>query len=316
MKKRRKQLFFMVFIFLLVSGCSFIADYTEKAKTPDPFVVGYANMSDEDVFCARIKNHFMEISQNNPHIKVEFADGKFDRELQSQQVRKFIEEKVQVIIINPADYEGLVPVAKAATEAGIPVIALNIKLAGGETIFVGSKNYDSGKLQGEYMAEKLPKNAKIFYLKGTAGLYHSVERIQGFVDACLAKRPDIEILASGDAGYVRNKARELTLSWLALYPQVDGIVAANDQMAFGAIDALKLTGRQAGVIVGGIDATEEACKLIKSGELSQSVYQDGFGQAEKAYEVVQMMQRGEKIPKEIILPFVSVTVDNVDDFLP
>lgn len=316
MKNRQKQLFFIVLIFLLISGCRFIAEHTGKPNPPDPFVVGYTNMSDEDVFCTLIKNHFIEISRGNPHIKVQFADGKFDSELQSQQVQKFIENKVQAIIINAADYEGLVPAAKVAAAAGIPVIALNVKLAGGETIFVGSKNYDSGKLQGEYMAEKLPANAKIFYLKGTAGLYHSVERIQGFVDACLAKRPDIEILASGDAGYVRSKAKEMTLQWLALYPQVDGIVAANDQMAFGAIDALKITGRQAGVIVGGIDATEEACRLIKSGEMSQSVRQDGFGQAEKAYEVIQMLQRGEKIPKEIILPFASVTADNVDDFLP
>lgn len=312
--KKKATLIFLLVVLLLMSSCNFHQEKNNK-QPPTKFVIGYTNMSDQDVFCTIIKNHFIEELKKNPQIELQAMDAAGDQKKQLAQIDRFIAQRVNAIVVAPVDYEGVVPGIKRANAAGIPVIALGIQSNGGEYVFVGSKSYDAGKLQGQYMKEHLPPNAKVLYLKGTSGLYHSTERLQGFIDFCLAKRPDIQVLASKDAGYDKEKAMEITAEWLEKYPQIDGIIAANDQMALGALQALKKSQRLSGVMISGIDGVEEVCKAIKAGEISQSIEQDGIGQAAKAYEVLETILKGEKPPKEVILPFVPITKDNVDDYI-
>lgn len=306
----------------LVTGLMMAASLTAAAfigataaQAADKFVVGYTNMADSDVFPHLVKNTFEEVAKGDPDLDVRFADANLDISKQLDQIDNFIAQKVNVIVTVPADYEGIVPGVEAANKAGIPIISLNIASAGGEFTFVGSKNYDAGKLQGEFMKEKLPKNAKILYLQGTPGLYHSVERLQGFTDACLKERPDVTLLASLSGNYDRSQAMKITEDWVQSFPQFDAIIAANDQMALGALEALKTSDRLKGVMISGIDGTADALKAIKSGEMSQSIFQNAVDQAKSAYEIVEAIKAGNKPPKEKIVPFESITVENVDKYM-
>ncbi|PIO96141.1 sugar ABC transporter substrate-binding protein, partial [Pleomorphomonas carboxyditropha] len=268
-----------------------------------------------DVFTMSRKNAFIEAVKADPDVEVRFTDANLDISKQLDQIDNFVTQKVNAILVVPVDFEGIVPGIEKANAAGIPVIALGIKAAGGEYTFVGSNDYDAGKLQGEFMKEKLPKDAKVVYLQGTPGLTHSKQRLDGFTDACLKERSDVTVLASLSANYDRAEGMKVTEDWIQSFPQFDAIIAANDQMALGALEALKTAGRLQGVMISGVDGTADALAAIKAGEMSQSIFQNAKGQAEVAFEVIEGLKAGQPAPKEKIVAFESITADNVDKYL-
>jgi len=276
------------------------------------FVVGYANLADTDVFTMSRKNAFIDAAKTDPNVSVSFADAGGDASKQLDQIDNFIAQKVNAIVIVPVDYQGIVPGVEKANKAGIPVIALGIESAGGKFTFVGSKNVDAGRMQGEFMAKQLPKNAQIVYLQGQPGLYHSKERLDGFTKA-LASRTDVKVLANLPANYDRAEGMKVTEDWVQKFPKFDALIAANDQMALGALQALKTAGRK-GVMISGIDGTTDALNAIKNGEMAQSIFQNAKGQAQGAFEVVKMAQKGQPLPKEKLIAFESITKENVGNY--
>jgi inositol transport system substrate-binding protein len=278
------------------------------------FVIGYTNLADTDVFTMARKSAFSDATKADPNLNVIFTDANGDVSRQLDQIDNFIAQKVNAIVIVPVDYQGIVPGIERANKAGIPVIALGIQSAGGKYTFVGSKNADAGRLQGEFMAAELPKNAQILYLQGTPGLYHSKERLAGFTQA-LAKRPDVKVLSSLPADYDRAQGMKVTEDWVQRYPKFDAIVAANDQMALGALEALKTAGRLKGVMISGVDGTTDALRAIKVGDMSQTIFQNAKGQAVAAYQVIETIKSGKQPASEVVVPFESVTKDNVGTYL-
>ena len=277
------------------------------------FVVGYTNLADTDVFTMSRKNAFIDAAKAEPNLSVSFADANGDISKQLDQIDNFIAQKVNAIIVVPVDYQGIVPGVEKANKAGIPVIALGIESAGGNYTFVGSKNLDAGRMQGEYMSKVLPKGAKIVYLQGQPGLYHSKERLEGFTKA-MSGRGDVKTLANLPANYDRAEGMKVTEDWVQRFPQFDALIAANDQMALGALQALKSAGRK-GVMISGIDGTADALAAIKGGEMSQSIFQNAKGQAEGAYKAVKMAMDGKPLPKEMLIPFESIVKENVDKYM-
>lgn len=286
-----------------------------SANAAGKFVVGYTNLADTDVFTMSRKNAFIDAVKADADVEVRFTDANLDISKQLDQIDNFITQKVNAIMVVPVDFQGIVPGIEKANAAGIPVIALGIKAAGGEYTFVGSKDYDAGRLQGEFMKDKLPKDAQIVYLQGTPGLTHSKQRLDGFTDACLKQRPDVKVLASLSANYDRAEGMKVTEDWIQSFPKFDAVVAANDQMALGALEALKTADRLKGVMISGVDGTSDALKAIKAGEMSQSIFQNAKGQAEAAFEIVEGLKTGKKPPQEAIVPFESITADNVDKYM-
>ncbi|MQB46132.1 sugar ABC transporter substrate-binding protein [Rhizobium sp. ICMP 5592] len=297
----------------LACAVSVAALFTTAAVAADKFVVGYANMADTDVFVMARKNAFIEAAKADPDVEINFTDANNDASKQLDQIDNLIAQKVNAIVVVPVDYEGIVPGVEKANKAGIPIIALGIQSAGGKYTFVGSKNIDAGVMQGEFMKANLPKDAKILYLQGTPGLYHSQERLKGFQDAL--QRPDVTTLATLTGNYDRAEGMKVTEDWIQSFPQFDAIIAANDQMALGALQALQAADRLKGVMISGVDGTPDAVNAIKAGEMSQSVFQNAAGQAKAAFEVVEMIKKGEPAPAEKLVPFESITKDNVDKYM-
>jgi inositol transport system substrate-binding protein len=281
----------------------------QMASAAEKFVVGYANMADTDVFVMARKNAFIEAAKADPDVEIAFTDANNDAAKQLDQIDNLIAQKVNAIVVVPVDFEGIVPGVEKANEAGIPIIALGIQSAGGKYTFVGSKNIDAGRMQGQFMHDKLPKDAKILYLQGTPGLYHSQERLKGFEETLA--RPDVTVLANLPANYDRAEGMKVTEDWIQSFPQFDGIVAANDQMALGALEALKSSDRAKGVMISGVDGTPDALKAIEDGEMAQSIFQNAAGQAKAAFEVIADLKAGKPAPDEKLVPFESITKDNV-----
>lgn len=279
------------------------------------FTVAYCNSGDSDVFDKLKKDTFNDLVGEDTTIKVVNSEANMDPQKQLNQIDDAIMQEVDAIIAVPIDYSGISPAVKNANDANIPVICLGIESESGEYTFVGCQNRDAGVMQAEYMAEKLPENAKVLYLSGTPGLYHSVERHDGFYETMAEKRKDVEIIAEMTGEYTRDKAQKVVEDWCQSYDKFDAIVCANDQMALGAVEALKAAGRLDGVLIAGVDATEEAMQKVKSGEMAISIKQSADALASNCYETIQKMQKGEDPGERVIVEFEPITADNVDEHL-
>lgn len=316
MKKHLSILLAGSMLLAALSGCAVSnGNGAEGEGAGDVFTVAYLNSGDSDVFDKLKKDTFNELVAGDTTIKVVNSEANMDPQKQLNQVDDAIMQEVDAMIIVPIDYSGITPGVEKANAAGIPVICLGIESEGGEYTFVGCENRDAGVMQADYMAEKLPENAKVLYLSGTPGLYHSVQRHDGFYETMAEKRSDVELLAEMTGEYTREKAQKVVEDWCQSYPEFDAIVAANDQMALGAIEALKAAGRLDGVLVAGVDATDDAMNKIKAGEMTISIRQSAPALADNCYSTVQKLQKGEDPGDRVVVDFEPVTAENVDDFL-
>ncbi len=178
-------------------------------------------------------------------------------------------------------------------------------------------------MQGELMAEKLAEGAKILYCAGSAGYQHSFDRRDGFKAALAdAGRDDIVILDDQDADYAKDEAMRICDAWIQTYSTADGvdfdaIVCANDQMALGCMESLRganLLTTAGEILITGVDGTDEAKTAVAEGYMTQTVLQDAPGQAKAAFEALQKLVAGEEVEKQILVPFQSITAENVADF--
>lgn len=294
----------------LAFGGAFAAGQQDDGK----ITIGYTFHSAQDVFQNQLKEEFIKAAEAKGW-EVKVIDPLLDIEKQVAAVETFISLGVDAIGISPLDANGCVPAVKMANEAGIPIVSVNARINpnAGEFVYVGSDNYDAGQMEGEYMAKVLPADAKVVYLQGTPGMDHSVKRRQAVLDE-LGKRSDIEVVADQTANFDRAEGMMVMEDMIQAFPRIDGVIAANDQMALGALEALKGAGIP-GVMIGGIDGTDEAKQNVKNGTFTITVLQDKVGQAATSVEIIERLLKGEKITGDVMVPFVPITEENIDDFM-
>lgn len=196
-------------------------------------------------------------------------------EEQIKIIENMIERGVDAIAIAPVDSEGILPGVRKAKEAGIPVVSMTTPCADYELAFIGPTFYDTGYTMAEKVAEQLNGEGKIILLEGTPGAENAVDRLQGINDA-LKDYPDIAIVASQTGNFKRTEGMTVTENLIQKYTDVDAIIALNDEMALGAIQALKAAD-MSDVLVTGFDCNEDAANSIANGELWASFNMDHFG---------------------------------------
>mgnify|MGYP005796201991 CR=1 FL=1 len=307
----------------LLGGCgSKNGSGDSSAQNSDAFSIGYVNLADTDVFCMSRENALKAVVDDSRY-SISFTDGNNDNQKQLDQANSFLAKNVDLLMLVPADSEAITPAIDAANQKGTPVICFGIRANSGEYTFVGSDDTEAGKLQGEYMAENLPENAKILYCAGSEGYQQTTQRRDGFKEALeSAGRTDVEILDEQSGEYDKSKAMEVCDSWIQSFSdgsggvEFDAIVCANDQMALGCAESLKGAGILKGnneVLISGVDGTDDGIAAVKEGNMAQTVLQDAQGQAEAAYEAIQTIDNGEEPEEEYIVPFQSITKENVDE---
>ena len=270
----------------------------------------YANYDDRDGFCAQIKDAFAAKAKADG-IDVEFLDAKNDGNMQIDQLNEEIGKGAGAIILLAVDGSSIVKTIEKANDAGIPIITVNRSVAGGRVLRAYSDDVEAGRMQGAYMAANLPLNAKIVYLQGDATQGSAVGRWEGFKEACLDKRPDIQLLSFVDAGWSKAEALKTMTLWMKMFPEINGVVAGNDEMALGAIAALKGANRLSGCLISGVDATPAGLAAVKAGEMAQTVKQDAKAQGEGALILAEGFLKGDPPSGDLAIPFTSITVDNI-----
>jgi inositol transport system substrate-binding protein len=279
------------------------------------FNVGYANDNDADFFRKLVRDTFENTIKGDPNFKVTFTNASGDLQAQLDHIDNFIVQKMDAIIVQPADTTGIIPGIEKANKAGIPIISIVSRSGGGNSIYIGNAYLDGGIMQAEYMIKALPQNAKIVYMQGQPGFDHSRDRRAGFLDTLKKARPDVTVLADQTANYDRAEGMKLMEDWIQAFPQIDGVICANDQMALGAVQALKVANRLRGTHIAGVDATDEALQCVKNGEMDVTILQSAPLEAQGAYDTLKKLRAGESVPKDVIIPQIPISKDNLAEYL-
>jgi ribose transport system substrate-binding protein len=227
---------------------------------------------------------------------------------QLSQVEDVIVKKPSAIIFIPVDYKALVPAVEKINAAGIPVTNITDRSAGGNFVaFVGADDYSIGLSVADRLLKAIGGKGNVVILEGVKGSLTSTNRVRGFNDA-LKKYPNVKLLASQPANFQRLNALQVMENLMQSFPAIDGVLAANDPMAVGAIEALEGANRKAAVV--GINGSKEAVELIKSGKLLASGDFNGFIQGCIGTEIAVRNLRKETTPKEVMLKPIVIDKSN------
>lgn len=227
-------------------------------------------------------------------------------------VDEVIRNKPDAVVLAPFDPTAMIPAVDKLNAAGIPVTNVNERLAGGKIVaYVGTDDYQLAVTTARYLIDAMGKKGSVVILEGPENLPTSIARVKAYKDV-IKEYPEVKLLASRSANYARTPAMEVMRSFLRLYPQIDGVLAANDPMAIGAVEALKASKRKALVV--GINASREIIDLIKSGDVLGSGDYNGFVQGCLAATIAILNLRKQPTPQEIGLKAVVMDKSNYQDY--
>jgi ribose transport system substrate-binding protein len=235
---------------------------------------------------------------------------------QVRQVEQMIAERVDALVIAPADSKALVSACKKARDAGLEVVNIDNKLdpdvleeKGLQVPFVGPDNRAGARAVGEYLAKRLHRGDKVAILEGAPNAENAVQRRLGFEDAM--KAAGITIAASQTASWETGRANQVTAALISEQPDLEAFLCANDSMALGAVAALKAAGKSGQVLVVGFDNISAVQELLRSGAVLATADQHADQLAVFGIEYALEMLRSKAAPRDRETPVNLVTREGV-----
>jgi ribose transport system substrate-binding protein len=241
-----------------------------------------------------------------------------DIDTQINAMDNFITKKVNMIVLAPADSVGLVPSVKKALDAGILVVNFDVTLdkkaladngLPQDFLFVGPDNEEGSYLVGKFLGAKLGKDAKVIIIEGNPGADNAKQRKAGF-DKAVAEC-GLNLLASNTAHWETEEANTVMTNLLTRFPDVKGVMCANDSMALGVVRAIQAAGKGDQIDVVGFDNIGACQELIKEGKMLATVDQFGPEMAANAIKVGFRILSGEKITGWEKTPVVVVSKEDL-----
>lgn len=232
---------------------------------------------------------------------------------QANQVDQYVSAGVDAIIIVPVQADSLGPQVAAAKAANIPVVAVNTSLTGVEVdASVQPDDVAAGEQEATQMVDALGGTGNVVILEGPLGSSPQLDRGKG-IENVLAENPDLKVLAKDTANWKRDEAVNKMKNWISAFgSDIDGVISQNDDMALGAIQALREAG-MSDVKVVGIDGIEDGLNAVKDGELIGTSLQHGTVEMATGLAVAAKIARGEKVDTKPVYVMPAITPDNVDD---
>ena len=268
-------------------------------------------------------------------IELTVFDGRYDALVQQEQFNTMITQKFNAIVFVPIDIEAGATAVQAASDAGIPVVGSNTRVNSDLlTAYVGSDDTISGYMEAKTVLDKIGCKGNVVILEGPIGQSAQISRLEGNKKA-LAECPDVKILEDQTANWSRAEAQTLMENWLTSHSgQINGVIGQNDEMALGAIEAIKSAGlKTEDFAIAGIDGITDALTAVKNGTMT-SILQDASAQAQGALDLaIFHAKKGDYKPesaiwtqypdmpfkdgkeKEYNVPWTPVTSENVDKLL-
>lgn len=339
MKQKKLAFVFLVCLYGL-SACGM----PEKTET-EKINIGLASYNQSDTYINELVSCFKEecnrLETNQHKISVTVQDAAGSQKIQNDQVKRLIKEGCNVLCVNLADRTNPSEIIEVAKESDIPIIFFNREPVAEDLnqweklYYVGAKAKQSGVMQGELAADLIwerktvdrNKDGKIQYvvLEGEMGHQDAIVRTESAVDSLKEKGVELEKLSYEIANWNRAQAQNRMTQMINQYNnQIELVLANNDDMALGAIDAYEKLGYTETDIPAflGIDGTDEGLEAVLEEKMAATVYNDKEAQANAMAQLARQLVTGEKMKKVefenqryIYLPYEKVTKDNVQDFL-
>ena len=280
----------------------------------------------DDNFLTVLRNGIQSHADANG-ISVQIEDAQNDVAKQLDQINNFIASGVDAIVVNPVDTSATQAMTDAAAAAGVPLVYVNRQPVNLDTLpdnqaFVASNEVDSGTLETievcRLLAEMGKTEAAAYVIMGELSNQAAVQRTKDIHDVidggkCAVK---LTIIDEQTSNWRRDEAQNLMTNWLSTGTPFDAVIANNDESAIGAIQALKAAGvDMASIVVGGVDATQDALVAMQAGELDVTVFQNAAAQGSGALDAAVKLSKGEAVDRAVWVPFELVAPANIGDYL-
>ncbi len=295
---------------LLAAGCQ----RGENAASKTPTVALVIKSANHPFFIDMQKGAEQAAKQLGVELLVQGAEREVDVEKQMQIVENLIQKKVDAICLAPSGSKELVPAVVKANKANIPVVVLDTRIdpatlkdAGGHVAaFVGSDNFEGGRVAGNYIVEKLGGKGNIAILEGIPGHETGDARKNGF-HSVVDKAPGIKIVASQTANWERDQGFNVFQNIMQSNPDVQALFACSDLMALGAVEAISAAGKSGKIMVVGFDALKDARDAIQQGTMAASIAQHPEEMGRVGVETAVKVLRGETVPENLAVKIELVS---------
>jgi ribose transport system substrate-binding protein len=255
----------------------------------------------------------MEAYAEANDIQLQWNSAGGDVSTQADQMDQYVSAGLDAIIIVPVQADSLGPQVEAAKAAGIPVIAVNTALSGTEVdASVQPDDVAAGEQEATMMADALGGEGKIVVLEGPLGSSPQIDRGQG-IENVLAENPGLEVLAKDTANWNRDEAVNKMKNWISAFgDEIDGVISQNDDMALGALQAIRESGLE-DVKVVGIDGIEDGLRAVQAGDMIGTSLQHGTVELASGLAVAAKIARDEEVDTDPVYVMPAITADNVED---
>lgn len=306
---------------LIAAGLVSLMSSTAMAET-----IGVSMALFDDNFLTVLRNGMVDMAEGMDGVDIQVEDAQNDVAKQLDQINNFIASGVDAVIVNPVDTSATQAMTAAAEAAGVPLVYVNRQPINVDSLpdnqsFVASDERESGTLETieicRLFKEAGKDTARVYVMMGELSNQAAVQRTADIHDVMEQGKcaVTLEIVDEQTANWSRDEAQDLMTNWLSTGEPFDGVIANNDEMAIGAIQAMKASGISMGdVVVGGIDATADALAAMAAGDLDVTVFQNAAGQGGGALDAALRLARGEDVDQKVYIPFELVTPANLADY--
>ena len=275
----------------------------------------------DDVFITNVRDAMTKWASSHPDVGLTIVDAAGDTAKQVGQVENFLAQGMDAVVILPVDTTATGPMTKAIVKAGKPLVYVNRKpekLPKG-VVYVGSKSIDAGVMNMEELGKAMGGKGNLSILIGELSDEPAHGRTDGIKQVVKEQFPNIKVTREQTGHWKRESGKTIMEDWLASGQELDGVAANNDEMALGALQAIKAARKIDKIPVGGTDGTHDALESMNKGELNNTVFQDPVAQGEEAVNAAYLLVKKEPNPKtvddNVWIPYQKITKENYKSFM-
>lgn len=316
MQTKKLLLVLLCLTLSLMLGCNKTQEKSPSVDTAGKIRVAYIARAQADSFAAWLANSIKEEARKYPNIIVDIFDGQANDDVENSLIENAIINKYDVIIIQPNNGEAQRPYAEKVVAAGIICITTNARIAGiAGASSVDADPYKQAAVNAVAALKQIPQGANVVVLNGPPGNFHADERRRSWKIEFFDKRPDVKIVGEQIANWNKDEALSFMETWIQANNRIDAVISMNDNMAAGALEAVKGNSKFNNLLVYGVDGTAEACLLIKEGKMTSTCMQSAYDLSEKILDTVNKLVNKEEAQIDTDIDNPLVTKDNVDQYI-
>ncbi|MBV9489420.1 MAG: sugar ABC transporter substrate-binding protein [Verrucomicrobia bacterium] len=275
----------------------------------------------DDVWLTLVRDAMTRWGKAHPDVELTIVDANNDTAKQTGQVENFLAQGMDAIVVLPVDTAATVPITKSVTKAGKPLVYVNRLPSNlpASVVYCGSNSIEAGIMEMEELGKCMGGKGNLVILMGELSNEAAIKRTEGTKQVCKEKYPNIKIVREQTGSWKREQGKSIMENWLASGQQIDGVASNNDEMALGALQAIKAAGKLGKICVGGVDGSHDALEAMARGELNNTVFQDPVGQGEKAVNAAYLLAKKQPNPDikdgKIWIPYQPITKENFRSYM-